>query len=455
MKTIYRAVIKLFAICLVLAASTTLLCAQATTPLDSTYLANLATFSKNAHSLASEIWPGMKIGPFCIFRVNGPAYIMNHPAPPEARLLHDSIYSFKQSDYALAGTTQTPINNHLTAHNNYGQPMYVSVNQFYAELFHELHHVYQRTAIKQLKFENLADLLTYPEDPHNDALRQYENEALLEMLLGPAEKFNENLNRFYSCRTLRKAIIGEKYSSYEKSVESAEGPATYCEYAYMKKYSTTATEQEFIHKRFYYSLTDPTYGREGLRNKHLLSGMAQCIILTRRFKNWQTEYYNSGMPLNDFFFSKLPAKQVKLPTLASYEAKAQYFTTQEKEKHAQNLAAFNSQPGRKITLIFKTQPEFRGFDPMHAEAVNDSLIIHSTLLKLGKGTNSFTAINQSALTRINKQVWSVKRVTFFVPDGAVKYENQVFTCTDKTVSVQWEYSKLEESGNGYIVITTE
>jgi hypothetical protein len=271
---------------------------QATTPLDSTYLANLATFSKNAHSLAREIWPGMKIGPFCIFRVNGPAYIMNHPAPPkEARLLHDSIYIFKQSDYALAGTTQTPINNHLTAHNNYGQPMYVSVNQFYAELFHELHHVYQRTAIKQLKTDNPAELLTYPEDPRNDALKQYENEALLEILLGPAEKFNDNLNKFYTCRVLRKTIIGEKYSNYEKSVESAEGPATYCEYAYIKKYGTTATEQEFIHKRFYYSLTEPTYGRDGLRNKHLLTGMAQCIILTRRFKNWQTEYYNSGMQL--------------------------------------------------------------------------------------------------------------------------------------------------------------
>jgi hypothetical protein len=454
MKTVYPIVVKLLAISLILFTHTTPLSAQTTTSLDSTYLAHLATFSKNAHTLASEIWPGMKIGPFCIFRVNGPAYILNHPQPPkEARLLHDSISIFKQSDYALAGTTQTPINNHLTAHNNYGQPMYVSVNQFYAELFHELHHVFQRTYVKPLKFDNPAELLTYPEDPHNDALKQYENEVLLEMLLGPAEKFNENLNRFYSCRTLRKAVIGEKYSNYEKSVESAEGPATYCEHAYMKKYGTTATEQEFIHRRFYYSLVEPTYGREGLRNKHLLSGMAQCIILTRRFKNWQTEYYNSGMPLNDFFFSKLPGKQVTLPALASYEAKTQYFTMQEKEKHRKNLDAFNSQPGRKITMIFTTQPEVRGVDPMHAEAVNDSLILHPTLLKLGKGTNSFTAINHNTLARINKQIWVVKRVTFFVPASATKFENGVFTCKNGEVSVQWKYAKHEENGNEHIITT--
>jgi hypothetical protein len=455
MKITYPPVVKLLSIYLLLVASITSLSAQTTTPLDSAYLAHLATFSKNAYSLAPEIWPGMTIGPFCIFRVNGPAYIMNHPAPPkEARLLRDSIYIFKQSDYALAGTTQTPINNHLTAHNNYGQPMYVSVNQFYAELFHELHHVYQRTYIKKLKFDNPAELLTYPEDPHNDAVKQYENEALLEMLLGPAEKFNDNLNRFYTCRTLRKAIIGEKYSNYEKSVESAEGPATYCEYAYMKKYGPTATEQEFLHKRFYYWLVDPTYGRDGLRNKHLLSGMAQCIILTRRFKNWQMEYYNSGMQLNDFFFSKFPGKQVKLPVLASYKAKAQYFTANEKEKHSANLEAFNSQPGRKITLIFNIQPEVRGIDPMHAEAVSDSLILHPTLLKLGKGTNSFTAINHATLARINKQIWVVKRVTFFVPESSVKFENGVFTCTDKAVSVQWKYTEHEENGHEH-TITTE
>lgn len=122
-----------------------------------------------------------------------------------------------------------------------------------------------------------------------------------------------------------------------------------------------------MHKRFYYALVDPAFGREGLRNKHLLSGMAQCIILTRRFKNWQKEYYNSGLQLNDFFFSKLPGKQVKLPSLALYEAKAKIFTIAEKEKHSQHLEAFNNQGGRKITLIFTTPPEFRGFDPMHAE----------------------------------------------------------------------------------------
>lgn len=426
--------------------------AQIKEPVDSVYLNTLAAFSKNIYSLKDEVWPGMQIGPFCIFRVNGPVFIMNHPQPPrEARYLKDSIYVFNQADYALAGTTQTPINNHLTAHNNYGQPMYVSEHQFYSELFHELHHVYQRTYIKQLKFDNPAELLTYPEDYRNDALKQYENEALLEMLLGPDNRFDDNLNRFYTCRMLRQDIIGEKYINYEKSVESAEGPATYCEHAYMKKFGTSVQEQEFIHKRFYYSLTDPAYGREGLRNKHLLTGMAQCIILSRHYKNWQPEYYQSGLQLNDFFFSRFHPQQIRLPALTSYEAKAMYFTKLEKEKHSKHLDAFNSQAGRKITLLFNTKPEFRGFDPMHAEAVNDSLILHTTLLKLGKGTNAFTAINQGTLTLINKQVWHVKQVTFFVPASAIKFDGNTFTCSDKNMSVNWKFIKQVKQENEYIL----
>ncbi|MBT1689524.1 hypothetical protein [Dawidia soli] len=74
MKTIYRRpVITLLAICFILVASS-MLRAQTITSLDSTYLAYLTAFSKNARSLASEVWPGMTIGPFCIYRVNGPAY---------------------------------------------------------------------------------------------------------------------------------------------------------------------------------------------------------------------------------------------------------------------------------------------------------------------------------------------------------------------------------------------
>ena len=424
--------------------------AQLLEPIDSTYLRSFAGFLRNANSLKEKAWPGMQLGPACIFRLNGPAFLLHHPLPPtSATYLGDSIYLFKQTDLALMGTSQTEINHYLTAHNNYGQVQYGSDNQFYAELFHELHHVYQRTYIKKLPFDNPAELLTYPENYRNDAIKQYENEVLLEMVTGPVGKFADNLNKFFSCRTLRQTIIGSKYATYEKRVESAEGPATYCEYQYLQAFSTTAKEQAFLNKRFYYSLVEPLYGREGLRNTFLLSGMAQCVLLSRKFTNWQPDYYASGLTLSEYFFSRFKPTLVKLPNLAYYEAKAKYFTAIEKQKHSQHLEAFNSQSGVKITMLFDKSPEFKGFDPMHAESVNDSVILHSTLLKLGKGTNYLTVANQVVATQIKGQVWFVKSVTFFLPERDIKFSKNTFECTNKNLTINWTYTKQVKEGNEY------
>ncbi|HEY2583075.1 MAG TPA: hypothetical protein VGI43_14790 [Mucilaginibacter sp.] len=426
--------------------------AQNLEPIDSIYLNALPQFSKNIAHITDKVWPGMTIGPYAIFRIGGPVFLKNHPQPPkDAKSLKDGIYQFSQSEYALLGTSQTEINHYLTAHNNYGQPQYLSVNQFYSEVFHELHHVYQRTVIKTVQFDNPAELLTYPEDYHNDAIRQYEDELLLTMLQGPPAQFRENLDRFFSTRALRHTIIGEKYLNYEKSVESAEGPATYCEYRYMKAFASTPQEQQYIQKRFFETLTEPTYGRDGLRNKRLLSGMVQCLLLDENFKKWQPEYYRSGLSLSDFFFSKFKPRQVQLPDLAAYMAKAKYFTAIEKDKHSVNMQSFNSQGGLKITILFKSSPEFRGFDPMHAEAVNDSLIIHTTLLKLGKGTNYFTAANERAVTLVEGSIWTVKSVTFFAPDGGISLENNTLKYDGQHIRVNWHYTVETKTGNEYLI----
>lgn len=426
--------------------------AQVITPIDSAYLSKVADFSQNINKIKEKVWPGMQIGPYCIFRLNGPAFLLNHSAPPQnSHHLKDSIYILNTSDYGLMGATQTKINNYLTAYADYTFKPYVSVNQFYSELFHELHHTYQRNYIKNLHFDNPADLLTYPEDDRNDAIKQYENEVWLDMLLGVQDNFVENINKVFTCRNLRKQVIGAKYVDYEKAVESAEGPATYCEYEYMQQFSSIIKEQEYINHRFYYLLTEPTYGRDALRNKHLLTGMLQCAILSKYFKNWQPEYYASGLYLYDYFLSKFKPKTTDLPDLSYYKAKAKYYTALEKEKHVVNLENFNKQNGIKVTLTFSKIPDFRGFDPMHAEAVNDSLLIHYTLLRLGKNNNHFNLTNHKALSIITGQVWFVKKVSFFVPENDLNPGENRLRCNNGTLDIDWKIVSLVRNGNEYLI----
>lgn len=426
--------------------------AQVIMPIDSAYISTVADFSKNINTITEKIWPGMQIGPYCIFRLNGPAFLLNHPAPPQnSRHFNDSIFILNASDYGLFGATQTEINNYLTAHNDYSFISFASVNQFYAELFHELHHVYQRNYVKNLKFDNPADLLTYPEDYKNDAIKQYENEVWLNMLLGSNDDFAENINKVFTCRNLRMQIIGAKYLDYEKAVESVEGPATYCEFEYMQQFASNIVEQQYINHRFYYSLTEPHYGRDGLRGKHLLTGMVQCLLLSKYFKNWQQEYYTSGLYLYDYFLSKFNPQITNLPDLGYYIAKTKYFTALERTKHIVNLDKFNNQNGVKITLMFNEIPDFRGFDPMHAEAINDSLIIHYTLLKLGKDNNHFNLTNYMALSTIINQIWFVKQVSFFVQENDIQFSENRFMCNNETLNIDWRIVSWMRNEDEYFI----
>jgi len=180
--------------------------------------------------------------------------------------------------------------------------------------------------------------------------------------------------------------------------------------------------------------------------------MVQCLLLSGKFKKWQPEYYASGLMLNDYFFSKFKLRQVKLPYLSGYEAKSKYFTNIEKEKHQQHLQVFNNQAGLKITLLFNSFPQFKSFDPMHAEAVNDSLIIHSTSLKLGNGNdNYFNMTDQATLTAIHNEVWFVKSITLYVPQDAIRVNGKTFACNAANVNINWRFLNLEKRENEYIV----
>lgn len=425
--------------------------AQQLDSIDSAFINSLTNFSINLEKIKDSIWPDMKTGPFCIFRLDGPAFLMNHSDPPiNAKLINNNIYLLNQSDYELFGATQTLINGVLTAHNDYGQQFYSSVNQFYAELFHELHHVYQRNYVKNLKFDNPADLLTYPENYRNFAIQQYENTLLLEMLLGAPEKFKQNLNLFFTCRIKREEIIGTKYLDYEKGAESIEGPATFCEYQYMNIFSSNIIDQEYIQHRYFYSLIEPFYSRNKLRGKCLLTGLMQCLILSKYFDDWQSEYYSSGLFLYDYFVRKMLPKEVILPDLTYDSAKAKYFTLIENKRHTSNFETFTKQPGIKLILTFQEFPEFRGFDPMHAEAINDSIILHSTLLKLGKADNTLSILNYQTISTIADQIWSVKTVEIFVPKESISVNNKkLIVSYNNTIKINWTYVSRIKKGDEY------
>ncbi|MCD6091407.1 MAG: hypothetical protein J7J72_07895, partial [Bacteroidales bacterium] len=235
--------------------------------IDSLYLTSIDHFYKNAENAKSEIWNGMQLAPICLFRINGPALLYNHPNPPENFIwVTDKLYIGEQKELQLFGATQIDINGTLTAIVDYGLIHYSCIEEVYADLFHELHHVYQRNFIEQIGFDNPAILLTYPENHINDGIKLFEQKTLYKMCFEQdSNSFQKLVNQFYSCRLKREQIIGD-YLRYEETVESMEGPAFYCEYKFYNHFAfpNKVLKDNYNQKHFLGILTTPFYGRKSL-----------------------------------------------------------------------------------------------------------------------------------------------------------------------------------------------
>ena len=410
--------------------------------IDSLYSNEIERSFEEMSLSVDEIWPKMTLSPVCLFRFNGPAYLYNHPDPPSGfKKITDKLYVGKQEDLQLFGATQMVINNVLTAIVDYGAEYYLDNEEAFAELFHEMHHVYQQNYLEQFDFDNPATLLTYPENPENDAIKLYEQQTLYLLCFEEdAERFNDLLNQFYSCRLERAGIIGD-YVDYEKTVENLEGPAFYCEYMFYNHLNTLTTVQKnnYNHKHFFAILNTPFYGRQSLRMRHLAAGMAMCYILDRYNDSWKVQFYSQSESLYDFFISHFKIKKTPLNISKDNVAICQYHTDQIKQQHERNYDDFMSQSGTKIILDFVNIPQFRGFDPMNAEAINDSTVLHKTLLKLtnGKGDELYLN-NHKAITVFDDIIWNTKQVILFVDKDVIEITDDNITVEQPGLNLTWK-----------------
>lgn len=426
-------------------------------PIDSLYLNSVSKFYQYAKQVKNDIWPAMEISPVCLFRTNGPAILYGHPNPPESFIkTDDNIFIGSQREMHLAGATQMEINGVSTAIIDYGYDHYSTPEEVYAELFHEIHHVYQLNKIENIEYDNPAILLVYPEDTNNDALKLYEQQILLKMVFtDDKNQFDKYLNEFYSCRLKREKIIGKEFLDYEKTVENMEGPAFYCEYRFYneKAVCDKIIKEHYNFNHFWSVLNTPYYGRTSLRLRHLSAGMAMCYILDKfHDSDWKKEYYSQNSGLFDFFMSKFNPQIIELPDLKIYYSLSNYHTTESVLQHERVFDEFSSQPGIKIILEFASVPQFRGFDPMNANAINDSIVLHNTLLNLGNENNKLFITNHDIATIYKGQIWFVDKAVFFVSNKSeIKNIDDKIIISSEDIDFEWSGEIISEEKNKIII----
>lgn len=183
--------------------------------------------------------------------------------------------------------------------------------------------------------------------------------------------------------------------------------------------------------------------------------MAMCFILDNHFKDWQSEYYSKDLSLYDFFIHKFTPQKEELEIDSMYYQLSKFYTHQELLGHQNSFNNFVAQPGIKVTLNFKQSPQFKGFDPMHAESINDSTILHKTFLRLsGSGNDGIFVTNKEVVTVIDKEIWFVKKVILFAPEKGILINNDRIEIIVEGKNVLW-YGKLKMKAENEIVFNCE
>jgi len=206
-------------------------------------------------------------------------------------------------------------------------------------------------------------------------------------------------------------------------------------------------KRNYFERQFGNLLTIPYYGREKLRARNLVSGLALCLVLDNFHEDWKKEYYPSGMDLYDFFLSKFEPVTVDLPEMNMLKAKSRFHTTKAIENRMALLDGFMEQPGKQVILEFSSIPQFRGFDPMNAQSINDSTVLHKTLLKLANGDNTLFFDKHPVLAGIKGQVWFVEQLKLFIPEEALKVNGEEIIIDHPGVNIRWKGRVVERKAN--------
>jgi len=440
---------QLFSILLIFALSAQVNGQHSMLAVDSLFLNGIAGFYEQAEHATDHIWPGMELSPVCLYRVNGPAILYNHPNPPESfEKIADLTYLGTQAELQLMGSTITEINDVPVAIADYGYASYMNKDQVYAVLFHEMHHAYQYNHLEGIEYDNPAIMLLYPEHPENDAIKLFEQKLLYELAFTQDEdRFGELLNLLFSSRFRREEIIGSEFIHYEKTVENLEGPAFYGEYRFYNTYGSDVDEIKlnYNHSHFWSNLTAPVYGRNDLRQRHLAAGMAMCYILDKHHPGWKEAFYAGGNHLYDFFMATFDVHETELPNLDHYRALSGLHTPKLIDQRQSRHKAFMERQGVQVVLQFESIPQFRGFDPMSAEAISDTLIMHQTFLNLAREDSHLFVSNEDIATVIQDQVWFVRQAMLFVNEREdIRFEEGRVEVSLPGISLQWDAEMISD-----------
>ena len=114
---------------------------------------------------------------------------------------------------------------------------------------------------------------------------------------------------------------------------------------------------------------------------------------------------------------------------------------------------FNAQQGTKIILEFSKNPQFNGFDPMSAESINESTVLHKTFLSLSSAEqNKLYLAGKPTVTINGKEIWYVEKVIFFIPEKSISLTDNKIIIDNAEQNISWSGKLKTNTGNEVVFV---
>ncbi|RSD29105.1 hypothetical protein EJA10_02515 [Mesobacillus subterraneus] len=321
----------------------------------------------------TQYWPDFKIVAFALYDSSN-VYLFNHPNHRDLPNTYQTIEWNEQ----FVGCTLILFEEYPTAIVNL--EMFNDYESLYSIIVHELFHGYQYLKDEK-RFPDEILGITYPLTNENIGLRNQERFHLYHALLEKdIQKKKFHVCAFMTLRDHRAVKIGE-YHSYERMIETVEGPAWYVEFmAYEEK---SQLEYISVLQKYGEYLIDPYESASNIRRSCYSSGLAMCFLLDELSPGWKVDYLDREETLYDFFKGKVSYVPIDHIELASDTEGVIQYAIGNREKE---FRWFEELEGE--LLIIEGEMRTTSFDPMNIILL-DNRLLHKNFLKVNLGSDEF------------------------------------------------------------------
>ncbi|MEY9868930.1 hypothetical protein ABIE66_004309 [Peribacillus sp. B2I2] len=375
-------------------------------------------------------WPGFELVAYALYDRRN-VYLFNHPKFSSNQ---QDRFHILRWDVQFTGDTIIIYEEYPTAIVN--MESYEEYEGLYSILIHELFHGHQYIKSEK-RFPDEMMGITYPLSKGNVELRNQERTNLYNALLeNNIIKKKQYLNTFIALREKRTAKI-TGYLTYEKLIETVEGPALYVE---LKAYSEKSPlDYDSVLRMYGQDLMNKYESTSNIRRSSYSSGLFMCLLLEELSPGWMESFFDIEDTLYDLLKQQSGDYMVYSIADVKISSETEEVVNFAMEKRFKAFEEFNEQAG--IHLYIEGEITAISFDPMNIIPLEDRLL-HKSFIKVRMNNQDFL-IQQPVIAHVDNGIQNINKLHLLLENAPI--ENIDSITINDVGEIKGRYKKQENN----------